>query len=130
MRFDPALPFNDLPLLPPRADIETKPVLKKAISANRALAELKGIGEILPNQALLVTSVVLQEAKASSEIENIITTNDALFQAFTAKTGQVDPATKEVLRYREALWEGYRTLRKRRGRSGSAHQAGPCSLSI
>lgn len=114
MTFDPAKPFNDLPLLPPRADIETKPVLKRAISAGRALAELKGIGEILPNQALLVTSVVLQEAKASSEIENIITTNDALFRAFTAKTGQVDPATKEVLRYREALWEGFQTLRKRR----------------
>ena len=113
MAFDPQIPYNDLPLLPPRADVETKAVLKKAIAAGRALAELKGLGATIPNQALLVNSLILQEAKASSEIENIITTNDALFRAFTAKTSQVDPATKEVLRYREALWEGYNTLKER-----------------
>jgi Fic family protein len=113
MKFDPNKPFNDLPLLPPRADVETKSILKKAITANRALAELKGLGETIPNQALLVNSLILQEAKASSEIENIITTNDALFKAFTANTSQVDPATKEVLRYREALWEGYNALKER-----------------
>ncbi|MBW2109698.1 MAG: Fic family protein [Deltaproteobacteria bacterium] len=113
MKFDPSKPFNDLPLLPPRADVETKPVLKKAIAANRALAELKGLGGTIPNQALLVNSLILQEAKASSEIENVITTNDALFRAFTAKTSRVDPATKEVLRYREALWEGYNVLKNR-----------------
>lgn len=60
-----------------------------------------------------MNSLVLQEAKASSEIENIITTNDALFIAFTAKTGQVTPETKEVLRYRQAIWEGFNTLKKR-----------------
>ena len=113
MKFDPNKPFNDLPLLPPDEDVETKPVLKKAITANRALAELKGLGGTIPNQALLVNSLILQEAKASSEIENVITTNDALFKAFTAKTSRVDPATKEVLRYREALWEGYNALKKR-----------------
>ncbi len=113
MKFDPNKPFNDLPLLPPKADVETKPVLKKAITANRALAELKGLGQTIPNQALLVNSLILQEAKASSEIENVITTNDALFKAFTAKTSLVDLATKEVLRYREALWEGYNVLKKR-----------------
>ena len=113
MKFDPNKPFNDLPLLPPKADVETKPVLKKAITANRALAELKGLGGTIPNQALLVNSLILQEAKASSEIENVITTNDALFRAFTAKTSRVDPATKEVLRYREALWEGYNALKER-----------------
>jgi Fic family protein len=113
MKFDPNKPFNDLPLLPPNEDMETKPVLKKAITANRALAELKGLGGTIPNQALLVNSLILQEAKASSEIENVITTNDALFKAFTAKTSRVDPATKEVLRYREALWEGYNALKKR-----------------
>ena len=107
MKFDPNKPFDDLPLLPPKVDVETKPVLK------RALAELKGLGGTIPNQALLVNSLILQEAKASSEIENVITTNDALFRAFTAKTSQVDPATKEVLRYREALWEGYNALKKR-----------------
>jgi Fic family protein len=113
MAFDWQKPFNDLPHLPPKADVETRPVLKKAITAGRALAELKGLGATIPNQALLVNSLILQEAKASSEIENIVTTNDALFKAYTAKTSQVDPATKEVLRYREALWEGYNTLKQR-----------------
>jgi Fic family protein len=113
MSFDPLMPYNDLPLLPPRVEIETKAILKKALSAGRALAELKGLGETIPNQAILVNSIILQEAKASSEVENIITTHDALFRAFTAKSGQIDPATKEVLRYREALWEGFSALRER-----------------
>jgi len=84
MTFDPRKPFNDLPLLPPRFDLETKAVLRKTILAGRALAEIKGLGGTIPNQALLVDSLILQEAKASSEIENILTTNDALFKAFTA----------------------------------------------
>jgi Fic family protein len=113
MPFDPLKPYNDLPLLPPREDIETRAVLKKAISAGRALAELKGLGETIPNQSILVNSIILQEAKASSEVENIITTNDALFRAFSAKTSQIDAPTKEVLRYREALWEGFNALRER-----------------
>lgn len=113
MQFDPLKPYDELPLLPPRVDIETRSVLKKAISAGRALAELKGLGESIPNQAILVNSIVLQEAKASSEIENIITTHDALFRAFSAQTNQIDHATKEVLRYREALWEGFNALRER-----------------
>jgi Fic family protein len=113
VKFDRRKPYNDLPPLPPLADVETTAVLKKAISAGRALAELKGLGETIPNQALLVTSLVLQEARASSEIENIITTDDALFKAFTASKSQIDPATKEVLRYREALWVGYDALKRR-----------------
>ena len=113
MSFDPRKPFNDLPLLPPKTDIETKAILKKAITAGRALAELKGLGDTIPNQSILVNSLILQEAKASSEIENIITTNDALFRAFSAQTGQIDPTTKEVLRYRQALWEGFHTLNQR-----------------
>lgn len=113
MAFSPDKPFNDLPPLPPKGEMETKAVLKKAIFAGRALAELKGLGETIPNQAILVNSIILQEAKASSEIENIITTHDALFRAFTAKTSQIDPATKEVLRYREALWDAFRSLEDR-----------------
>lgn len=113
MSFDPQKPYNDLPLLPPKQDIETRNILRKTITAGRALAKLKGLGETIPNQSMLVNSVVLQESKASSEIENIITTDDALFRAFTAKTSRVDPSTKEVLRYREALWEGYNELKKR-----------------
>ncbi|MCH8874965.1 Fic family protein, partial [candidate division KSB1 bacterium] len=113
MPFDPAKPYNALPLLPPKADLETKAVLKKAIAANKALAELKGLGQTIPNQTMLVNTITLQEAQASSEIENIITTADALFRAFSAKTGQIDPATKEVLRYREAIWDGYRALKSK-----------------
>ncbi|MCP4367276.1 MAG: Fic family protein [Deltaproteobacteria bacterium] len=113
MKFDPQKPYNDLPLLPPKQDIETRNILRKTITTGRALAELKGLGETIPNQSMLVNSVILQEAKASSEIENIITTDDALFRAFTAKTSSVDPSTKEVLRYREALWEGYNELKHR-----------------
>jgi Fic family protein len=106
-------PWNDLPILPPREQLETRAVLKKAVTAGRSLAELKGLGRTVPNQALLVDSLVLQEAKASSEIENIITTNDALFKAFTVKSSNVDPATKEVLRYQQTLWEGFNSLKKR-----------------
>jgi len=113
MAFNAKLPYNDLPPLPPKVDVETKTILKATITARSALAELKGLGDTIPNQALLVNSLILQEAKASSEIENIITTSDALFRAFTAKTKQTDPATKEVLRYREALWKGYNTLKDR-----------------
>jgi Fic family protein len=114
MSFDPAMPYNDLPLLPPSKEIESKSVLKAAISANRALAALRGLGEVLPNQAILINSLVLQEAKASSQIENIVTTNDALFEAMTSESSNTDPAAKEVLRYREALWAGFRELNKGR----------------
>jgi len=113
MSFNPLKPYNDLPLLPPKVEVETKVVLKKAISAGRTLAELKGLGDTIPNQSMLINTLVLQEARASSAIENIVTTNDALFKAFTAGSPQVDPATKEVLRYREALWEGFNALKKK-----------------
>jgi Fic family protein len=113
MKFDRKKPYNQLPLLPPKAGIETPAVLKKTITAGRALAELKGVGETIPNQAMLINTIILREAQSSSEIENVITTTDALFKAFTAKTNKIDPATKEVLRYREALWEGFNTLKKR-----------------
>ena len=113
MKFNPKKPYNNLPLLPPKAEIETRTVLRKAISVGRALAELKGLGATIPNQSVLVNSLILQEARSSSEIENIVTTNDSLFRAFTSDTGKIDPATKEVLRYREALWEGFTGLKKR-----------------
>ncbi len=114
MAYDPLIPHNSLPDLPPRRDIQTVPVLKKAVGAGRALGELKGLGEILPDQNILVNSIILQEAQASSEIENIITTTDALFRALAVSSpAEIDPATKEVLRYREALWAGYQDLRNR-----------------
>ncbi|MCU0502411.1 MAG: Fic family protein [Anaerolineae bacterium] len=107
-------PYNDLPLLPPAALLETTAVLRRAITASRALAELKGAGNLIPNQAILINAIPLQEARLSSEIENIVTTQDALFRAATAAEGRVDPATREVLRYRTALRHGFEALRTRR----------------
>ena len=114
MKFNLNIPYNDLPPLPPSIDIETKTILKKAINANKALAGLKGICSIIPNPSILVNSIILQEAKNSSQIENIVTTNDQLYEAFTATSKKYDVYTKEVLRYREALWEGFNRLQKRK----------------
>lgn len=111
MPFDPQRPYNELPELPLPFDLESKVVLKLAIAANKALAELKGAGELVPNQAILVQSIGLQEAKLSSEIENIVTTNDELYRAFASSDSKTDPHTKEVLRYNEALWHGFNSLR-------------------
>lgn len=119
MSFDSKQPYNDLPLLPPPVDLETKLVLKKCISANKALAELKGAGDLIPNQAVLINAIPLQEAKLSSEIENIVTTQDALFQAALDESRVTDPATKEVLRYRAALRRGFEAV-----------QAGPFYLTL
>jgi Fic family protein len=112
MRLDRDRPYNDLPPLPPKVELETREVFKKVVAASRALAELKGSGGVIPDQKILVSSIVLQEAKLSSEIENIFTTNDKLYQAVDAESA-TDPQTKEVLRYREALWSGYERLRER-----------------
>ena len=69
----PQEPFNALPLLPPKADLETKAVLKRCIIARAALPELKQAAELIPNQSVLINTLPLLEAQASSEIENIIT---------------------------------------------------------
>lgn len=106
-------PYNDLPELPPPADLETKAVLKQAISANRVLAGLKGLAAQIPNQGMLINSIVLQEARLSSEIENIVTSNDELYRADADADGKADPQTKEVLRYREALYYGFHALKER-----------------
>jgi len=90
--------------------VETPKTLKKAISANRALAKVNGVAKIIPNQAILINSLVLQEAKDSSEIENIITTHDELFRA-GLDISTVTNATKEVQHYREALLRGYELVR-------------------
>jgi len=114
MTFDPERPYNELPLLPPAIDLETRDTLKKAIAANKALAELKGAGELIPNQAVLIQAIGLQEAKLSSEIENIVTTNDELYRAFANEGQKTDPHTKEVLRYNNALWYGYSWLKDKK----------------
>ena len=113
MTFNRDKPYNELPLLPPDAALETQPVLKEAVSAHRRLAELKGIANVMPNPGILINAITLQEARSSSEVENILTTMDRLFEAFSSAQGAIDPHTKEVLRYREALWEGFHTLNKR-----------------
>ncbi len=92
--------------LPPKIDLETKKVLKKAIQANRALAKLNGVAKIIPNSQILINSLVLQEAKDSSEIENIITTHDELYRASVDMTN-ISNETKEVQNYSKALLLGY-----------------------
>ena len=112
MSFDPSRPYNDLPPLPPSIELETSTVLKACIGARAALAELKQAGALLPNQGLLINTLPLMEAKDSSEIENIVTTTDKLFQ-FANEQSQADPATKEALRYRTALYQGFISLKSR-----------------
>lgn len=114
MAFDPRIPYNDLPTLPPRLDLESKEVLRQCLRATRALAELKGAGGLIPDQSILINAIPLQEAKLSSEIENIVTTQDELFLAALDEENAADPQTKEVLRYRTALRQGYERLKEQR----------------
>ena len=113
MTWTPSQPFNDIPLLPPPVEAtESVAVLKACISARAALAELKQAGELLPNQGLLINLLPLLEARASTEIENIVTTTDKLFQ-YSEESSSADPATKEALRYRTALRQGFEQLQQR-----------------
>ena len=111
--FNKYQPYNNLPLLPPKADLETKEILTKTIKASRALAQLNGALRNLPNPSLFLDTLHLQEAKASSEIENILTTNDDLYQAVVADKKFENPATKEVISYKEAIWLGFKKLEKK-----------------
>jgi Fic family protein len=108
-RWRPQQPFNHLPLLPPKAELETRAILKRCISARAALGELKQAANLIPNQAMLINTLPILEARASSEIENIVTSTDRLFQ-HSQNEAQADPATKEALRYSRALFEGYKSL--------------------
>ena len=111
--FNPSLPYNELPLLPPPAAcIETKAILKRCINARVSLAELKQAAELIPNSAVLVNALPLLEARASSEIENIVTTTDKLFEFADIAEDRADGATKEALRYRTALYEGTKMVRR------------------
>lgn len=113
MRWQADQPYNDLPLLPPNLElIETRNVLKACIPARAALAELKQAGALLPNQSMLINLLPLLEAKDSSRIENIVTTTDKLFQYAQQDSG-ADPATKEALRYRTALHQGFMQLERK-----------------
>lgn len=103
-----------IPKLPLSAELETRPVLKKLSLANRALAELKGVTEIIPNQAILLNTLSLQEAKDSSEIENIITTQDELFKSDSISQKFTSNAAKEVYNYAAALRSGYESVKRSR----------------
>jgi len=111
--FDPNKPHNELPELPPPAPmIESTEILKKCIKARVALAELKQAAELIPNAAVLVNALPLLEAQASSEIENIVTTTDKLFEFVEMAEDKADAATKEALRYRTALFEGTKMVQR------------------
>ena len=112
-KFDRNIPFNDLPHLPPSTEIDNDiDILKKLVSASRALATVNINVMRLPNPYMLVNTIALQEAKTSTEIENIFTTEDELYKAVSDNKSEekADLAVKEVLRYREALWAGYHDM--------------------
>lgn len=102
-----------IPNLPLPYDLETVAVLKQLNKANKKLAELKGIARTIPNENILISMLALQEARDSSAVENIVTTQDDLYQAGVSDNIRIiNPATKEVLRYREAIFEGFEMVRK------------------
>jgi len=103
-----------IPLLPLPYDLETKTVLRQANKANRKLAELKGVAQTIPNERILISSLTLQEAKDSSAVENIVTTQDDLYRAgLDANFTLIGAATKEVLFYHEAINEGFKLVRNK-----------------
>lgn len=108
---DRKLPWNNLPPLPINKELyQTTEILEKLGDAKAALARLQGRSAVIANQGLLINSISLQEAKLSSAIENIFTTDDELYRAFSDQNPETENASKEVLRYREALWSGYNYL--------------------
>ena len=106
-------PWNDIPPLPIRKELyQTIEILEKLGDAKAALARLHGRSVVIPNQGLLINTISLQEAKISSAIESIFTTDDDLYKAYSDKNTEINGASKEVLRYREALWSGFNYLKK------------------
>jgi Fic family protein len=105
---------NILVLPPDIKKIETISVLRKEAKARQALAELKGFAPAIPNQNILINAISLQEAKESSAIENIITTQDELYKNLTIKPANMDSSAKEVINYREAIYKGYDIIKKRK----------------
>ena len=100
-----------LEMLPIKKNLETKRVLKQLARASRALAELKGLAKIMPNQNILINAIMINEAKTSSSIENIVTTHDEIYKAMV-KTVNTTPAAKEVIDYRSAIWEGFELVKR------------------
>lgn len=112
-------PYNELPDPPSRDMLETPAVLRKVVSARSGLAELKGLCRALPRPDLLLNSIVIQESRDSSAIENIVTTQDQIYQAILSPFDSAPPVVKEVLRYREALETGLTTMEQRGGLSAN-----------
>lgn len=109
--------MNQSPPLLPLANIEhyeTRAVLKKTVEAHRFLAELKGVSATIPNEAILINTLTLQEAKDSSEIENIVTTHDEIYKASLMSQAMINPAAKEVQDYSFALRASFETIRKQK----------------
>lgn len=110
---DPAKAYNALPPLPPAFELDSKQILKAVMPARIAVAELRLAGRDIPDQSVLINTIPLLEAKDSSEIENIVTTNDALFREASHADDGSDPAAKEALRYRAAIYHGTESLKSR-----------------
>ncbi len=109
--YDRNKPYNNLPILPPDdKEVINIEVLQALNKANKALAELKGLAQKLPNQSMLVNTIALREAKASTEIENIFTTDDELYKSLTLNESALTGNAKEVLNYRQAMWIGYNKI--------------------
>lgn len=104
-----------IPELPLEFEVETKPVLKAAAAAYRALSNLRRQAAKVPNQGILIDTLALQEAQASSEIENIVTTQDEVFRIGPTSNSRLDPRQKEVANYRDSLWIGHRGLVEMKG---------------
>jgi Fic family protein len=109
--WNPDRPYNDLPPIPPAEVLETRPVLRACIESRAALAGLNRAAELIPNQSMLINTLPVLEARASSAVENIVTTTDKLFKNLHAEAN-ADPATKEALRYRRSLMDGYQSLKE------------------
>ena len=100
------LPFNDY-------DLKTPRILESLNEASRSLAELKGFANSIPNQYILINAITINEAKDSSEIENIVTTHDSIYKVLT-ESGFKDESAKEVVDYRSAIWRGYEIIKRKR----------------
>ena len=98
--------------LPLKEEIETKRVLKQLSITSRALAELKGVARTMPNQNILINAIMINEAKASSGIENIVTTHDEIYKAMV-KPYDISPNAKEVVDYRRAIWTGFTIIKEK-----------------
>lgn len=113
LSFNPGVPYNDLPPLPPNTTVETRAVLKAVIAANKELGALDSACRLIPNPEIITSTIPIREAQASSEIENIATTNDELFRAAYAVDREPTSATKAALRYNTALHIGVQSLQTR-----------------